>query len=34
MISMITSVVIENLDGIGNVTVSPRYVISTTLKPH
>jgi len=30
----ITLVVIENLDGIGNnVTVSPGYVIATTLKP-
>jgi len=34
MISKITLVVIENLDGIGNnVTVSPGYVIATTLKP-
>ena len=34
IISEITLVVIENLDGIGNnVTVSPGYVIATTLKP-
>jgi len=33
-ISIITLVVIENVDGIGNyVTVSPSYVIATTLKP-
>jgi len=33
-ISKITLVVIENVGGIGNnVTVSPRYVIATTLKP-
>jgi len=33
-ISKITLVVIENVGGIrNNLTVSPRYVIATTLKP-